>query len=322
MDPLVTPTHAIDFTDQIFRVEFSPYEWSQNIICIALANKIAVGNVKFQEEDDDLEDELEFQLLKEFHHETRVSALAWSPETSLSVLPKCLSFASAGADYKLRLFTSDLVASHTLQVLCGHTNYVNCITYEPEGQFLASVSDDHKCKLWNIKEDNSCTATFFLTSPGMAVCFHHEEVGKLLVAEKNGIIHLYNILSHQAILSVDSGCIPLMSADWSPSNSLHVAAIAAGELLVWDISRPSLPIDARPVHVEGGQLLRFSQLSDQYIATVGQADLQLKVTYIKSKHPALTASLQLVGGLTWHFRLPYVCVGNDRKLCFWKVATK
>jgi WD40 repeat protein len=72
----------------------------------------------------------------------------------------------------------------------------------------------------------------------MAVCFHHEEVGKLLVAEKNGVIHLYNILSHQAILSVDSGCIPLMSADWSPSNSLYVAAIAAGELLVWDISRP------------------------------------------------------------------------------------
>jgi hypothetical protein len=70
-----------------------------------------------QEEDDDLEDELEFLLLKEFHHETRVSALAWSPETSLSVLPKCLSFASAGADYKLRLFTSDLVASHTLQVV-------------------------------------------------------------------------------------------------------------------------------------------------------------------------------------------------------------
>lgn len=72
----------------------------------------------------------------------------------------------------------------------------------------------------------------------MAVCCHREEIGKLLVAEKNGLIHLYNILSRQAILSLDSGCIPLMSADWSPSSSLHVAAIAAGELLVWDISRP------------------------------------------------------------------------------------
>jgi hypothetical protein len=57
---------------------------------------------------------------------------------------------------------------------------------------------------------------------------------------------------------------------------------------------PSLPVDARSVHVEGGQLLRFSQLSDHYIATVGQADLQLKVTYIKSKQPALTASLQVL----------------------------
>jgi hypothetical protein len=56
----------------------------------------------------------------------------------------------------------------------------------------------------------------------------------------------------------------------------------------------SSPIDARPVHVEGGQLLRFSQLSEHYIATVGQSDLQLKVTHVKSKHPALTASLQVL----------------------------
>ncbi|XP_069685180.1 nucleoporin Nup37 [Periplaneta americana] len=322
MDPLVTSTHTIYFTDQIYQVEFSPYEWSQNIICIALANKIAVGNVKFQEEEDDLEEELEFQLLREFHHETRVHALAWSPETSLSVLPKRVAFASAGADYKLRVFTSDLVATHTLQVLCGHTNYVNAITYEPEGEFLATVSDDHTCKIWAIKGDNSCIATFFLTSPGMSVCCHREENGKLLVAEKNGLLHLYNTLSQQAILSFDSGNVPLMAADWSASNSLRVAAVAAGELLVWDVSKPSRPVEMRPVHVEGGQLLRFSQLSDQHIATVGQPDLQLKITHIKTKHPVLTASLQLIGGLTWHFRLPYVCVGNDRKLCLWKVATK
>jgi hypothetical protein len=47
MDPLAA-THTINFTDQIFQVVFSPYEWSQNVICIAFTNKIAVGNVKFQ----------------------------------------------------------------------------------------------------------------------------------------------------------------------------------------------------------------------------------------------------------------------------------
>jgi len=84
-------------------------------------NHFIIYYVFIKEEDDDLEDELEFQLLREFHHETRVSALAWSPETSLSVLPKCVSFASAGADYKVRLFTSDLVSSHTLQVMQTET---------------------------------------------------------------------------------------------------------------------------------------------------------------------------------------------------------
>ncbi|PSN45603.1 Nucleoporin Nup37 [Blattella germanica] len=309
MEAFVSPTHTIDFTDQIYQVEFSPYEWSQNIICIALSNKIAVGDVKFQEEDDELEEELEFHLLREFHHETRVHALAWSPETSLSVLPKCVTFASAGADYKLR-------------VMCGHTNYVNAITFEPEGEYLASVSDDHTCKIWAIKENNSCIATFHLTSPGMSVCCHREDSGKLLVAEKNGLLHLYNVINQQAILSFDSGNVPLMAADWSASNNLRVAAIAAGELLVWDVSKPSRPVEMRPVHVEGGQLLKISHLSDLHVATVGRPDMQLKVTHIKSKQPVLTASLQLIGGLTWHFRLPYVCVGNDRKLCLWKVATK
>ena len=49
----------------------------------------------------------------------------------------------------------------------------------------------------------------------------------------------------------------------------------------------------RPVHVEGGQLVRISQLSDLHIATVGRPDMQLKVTHIKNKHPILTAPLQV-----------------------------
>ena len=72
----------------------------------------------------------------------------------------------------------------------------------------------------------------------MSVCCHREDSGKLLVAEKNGLLHLYNVINQQAILSFDSGNVPLMAADWSASNNLRVAAIAAGELLVWDVSKP------------------------------------------------------------------------------------
>jgi len=50
MDEAVTtpPTFKRSFSERIYCVEFSPYEWSQHLICIALAKEIVVGTVKFQ----------------------------------------------------------------------------------------------------------------------------------------------------------------------------------------------------------------------------------------------------------------------------------
>ena len=57
----------------------------------------------------------------------------------------------------------------------------------------------------------------------MAVSWHPEEVSKLMVAEKSGILHLFNIVSYHPILSLDCGNGPLLSADWSLYNSLLIA---------------------------------------------------------------------------------------------------
>lgn len=50
MDEAITtpPTFKRDFPDRIYCVEFSPYEWSQHLICIALSKEIVVGTIKFQ----------------------------------------------------------------------------------------------------------------------------------------------------------------------------------------------------------------------------------------------------------------------------------
>lgn len=119
----------------------------------------------------------------------------------------------------------------------GHKDYINSICYETDGGILASVSDDHTCKLWTVEENEKCISTFYLTSPGMSVCCLSEKPGKLLVGEKNGLIHMYGIRSQQAIMSLDANIIPLMSIDWK-SNPLKVAAMAAGKLILWDISKP------------------------------------------------------------------------------------
>ncbi|XP_043471472.1 nucleoporin Nup37 [Leptopilina heterotoma] len=321
-EALVTPCAFKEkFAKQIYRVEFSPYEWSQHLICIALDQEIIVGTVKFQE-DDDVTEDVVYTLLRTFHHETRVHAIAWSPETSLTLVPKVVSFCVAGADFKIRRYNSNLSDENTYEILDGHKDYVNAISYEPEGDLLASVSDDHTCKLWAVKEDEQkCISTFCLNSPGVSVCWHNEESGKLLVAEKNGLIRMFNVRSQQAIMSLDAGTVPLSSADWGP-NPLKVVCLGAGELLLWDVSRPSRPVESRNLHVEGGIMVKFSFASENIVASIGRPDNLLKITNLSTKQVILCGKIKLFGGMSWHQRLPYVCVGNDRELQFWKINNK
>ena len=35
----------------------------------------------------------------------------------------------------------------------GHTNEVNAIKWDPQGNFLASCSDDMTLKIWNMRQD-------------------------------------------------------------------------------------------------------------------------------------------------------------------------
>ena len=59
---------------------------------------------------------------------------------------------------------------------------------------------------------------------------------QLLVAEKTGRVRLYDLSTEVSIMSLDAGAAPLMSVDWSPSNSLYVGGVASGSWCVWDIS--------------------------------------------------------------------------------------
>lgn len=248
--------------------------------------------------------------------------MSFAPETSLAAIPKIVTFCAAGADFLLRIFRTDLQNADTVQCLKGHSNYVNDIAWDSEGEFLASVSDDYTCKIWSSESNYENVITFCLTSAGMSVRWHPEEPHKVLVAEKKGVIHFYNVRSQQAIISIDSPKNPLMCADWSLNNCNFVTALAGGEIVTWDLSRRPCSIDVKQVHEDGGRCVRFSPNSEHVVASVGRPDITLKVFTSKSAVPLLEAPLKLYGGLAWHHRLPYIAAAYDRKLCFWKVQFK
>lgn len=57
-----------------------------------------------------------------------------------------------------------------------------------------------------------------------------------MVAEKNGTIRFYDLITQQAILSLECEQTPLMSADWCLKNTLKIGAVAGNDWLIWDIT--------------------------------------------------------------------------------------
>jgi WD40 repeat protein len=62
-------------------------------------------------------------------------------------------FAATGADHRVKLF--DMGNNNKkLEDLLGHGKYINSIAFSPDGKFLASGSQDHTIRIWNIKKPN------------------------------------------------------------------------------------------------------------------------------------------------------------------------
>ncbi|XP_072856126.2 nucleoporin Nup37 [Pogona vitticeps] len=313
-------TYIVECEDYVHVVEFSPFEsgTAESLIAYGGNNYVVVGTCRFQEEDVEVEG-IQYKTQRIFHHGIRVDAIAWSPETRLNALPPQIRFCTAAADRKLRLFTSDLQESDTYKVLEGHSDFVNDLVFSPKGgQEIASVSDDHTCRVWDL--EGNLRVYFVLHSPGMSVNWHPEDELKLMVAEKNGTIRFYDLRTHQAILSLTTDQTPLMSASWCLKNTFKVGAVAGNDWFIWDITQSSYPAEKRPVHADRARLFRWSKVNENLFATTGypgKMNSQLLVHHLGHSQPILIGSVPVGSGLTWHRTLSLCAMGGDHKILFW-----
>jgi len=306
------PVERLILPTRVFCTKFSPFPSSSSLLAIGLQSSISIGQCSFTEETTNTQ--FQFSIIQEIHHDTRVQALAWSPKSNLMLSPWVLEFASSGTDHKVRLFSGD-GESVQVKVLKGHTDYVNSIVFEPEsGDQMLTGSDDHTVRLWDNAE---CVSTLHLKSPVMTVAWHSEEVGKVLIGQKSGVISLYNAVTLQPIMSLDCGMSPLLSLDWSQANSLHVSCVVSSDLVTWDLSSPSQPQLSRTVHSEGA---RYVATSDWLVATAGKPGNCVKVSQAKSGVQLMSSEMVVVGGLSWHCKLPYLAVGGDREVQLFKIT--
>lgn len=100
------------------------------------------------------------------------------------------------------------------------------------------------------------------------------------------------------------------------------------------------------IHPGGGYKIALSTANDNYVATAGRPGNTLKILHVKNKQAVVSANLevclvlrhdfasnctvlvmtcfcfQIFGGFAWHYRLPFLCVGNNSKLLVFKIPAK
>ncbi|KAL5011130.1 hypothetical protein ScPMuIL_013435 [Solemya velum] len=286
MEEIQEQEFSIPCHDIVYSVEFSKFEWSSRLLAVGTTSRVTLYDCQFQDENDEV-DEFDYNVVRDFQIGCSVHALAWSPETSPAVVPKLFGFAAAGSDYKIRLCYSDGKDNDRVQSLEGHTDFVNSVTFEP--------------------------------TRGMSVCWHHEEPLKILVAQKNGIIKIFSLSAQQQIMSLDCGQIPLLAADWSKSNCLLIGAVAGSDWMTFDTSVSSQPTEKRQAHTEGANGFAWSRSQENVLATMGRPGRQVKAFNIRHHQVSLCITQPIAYGLSWHYKLPFLAVGGDRKVHIYRV---
>lgn len=314
----VSSTFSFESVEDVKVVEFCPFVSATGLVGYGGENRVSVGICLFQEEASDSHlPMLQFQHITDFHHGGNILSLTWSPKTNIQHLPYSLQFCTAGEDNKIRYFVSNARNSSSLRTLEGHLNYINdCIIEPVSGLEVASVSDDRTCRLWDL-ETGTQKSCIPLSSAGMSVKWHQKEPNKLMVAQKNGLIRFYDLLSQQPILSLSTGQVPLMSADWCSSNDLLVGAVARDDWIIWDMSKSSLPEVIEQAHPDGVCKFRWSNVHDNLFATTGRPGNHVNIYHMEHHKIPVSCQMPTGGGLTWHPSLPVCASGGGNKVHLW-----
>jgi WD40 repeat protein len=159
----------------------------------------------------------------------RIFGVAFSPIEN--------AIASASADGSVRIWSTS--TGELLQVLPGHTDFVQCVAFSPNGSVLASGSRDRTIRLWNgktrllvgvIKTDRSVRSLAF------------SEDGTRLAAgvgegTLDGAVMVWRVEDRGLIQTLSGGSLAAIdSVAFAPGQDQIAGACFDGTLRVWNVT--------------------------------------------------------------------------------------
>jgi len=144
----------------------------------------------------------------------------------------------AAADYD-QIRVREINVSWEPGLLKGHTDFVTGTAWSPDGNMLASASQDGTVRLWN---GTTFTQTAVLEIGQALGCLTWSPGGhQLAVSSYTGNVHLLDVTSQEIFTTwsthtADNDRDDIISIAWSPDGQTIASGDLEGNIYLWDVA--------------------------------------------------------------------------------------